>query len=164
MADKDFSADYLRSILAYDADTGVFTRLVQTSNCIKVGDVAGSKSCGYLTIRILGRLYRSHRLAWLYAHGTWPISDIDHIDGNKSNNALANLRDVTATVNGQNQRRAHTRSSHGFLGVTRHGKRWAARITVDGKVRHIGGAFDTPELAHAAYVEAKRRLHEGCML
>ena len=164
MADKDFSADYLRSILAYDADTGVFTRLVQTGSSVKVGDVAGGKRPdGYIEISVLNRTYRAHRLAWLYVHGTWPVGHIDHLDGCRDNNTLRNLRDVTRSVNNQNQRLAHSDNTSGFLGATRHGNRWRSQIMVGGKRRGLG-SHDTPELAHAAYIDAKRRLHEGCTI
>ncbi len=148
-------------MLHYDAETGVFTWRVRSANCIKVGDVAGSKNGkGYIGIKLLGRQYQAHRLAWLYTHGAWPAGQIDHIDGCRINNAIANLRDVSQSVNQQNIRSARSNNTHGFLGVTRNGKRWRAQICVDGKQRRLDG-FSTPELASAAYLEAKRRLHAG---
>ena len=164
MATEIVSADYLRSILAYDADTGVFTRLVRTGHRVKVGDVAGSKNgLGYIAISVVGRARYAHRLAWLYMHGEWPAGDIDHIDGNPSNNAIANLRDVSHRVNQQNRRRAQSNNTSGFLGAARKRKRWQAIISVDGKLRRLG-TFDTPAEANAAYLEAKRLLHPGCTI
>ena len=164
MADKYFTADYLRSILEYDQITGSFTWLALTSRRVKVGDVAGWKtSIGYIRINVLGRAYQAHCIAWLHFYGAWPTADIDHIDGNPSNNAIANLRDVSHSVNLQNQQRAQRCNNSGFLGVSRRGSCWRAQITADGKKRHIG-TFNTPELAHAAYLEAKRKLHAGCTI
>jgi hypothetical protein len=85
---------------------------------------------------------------------------LDHKDTDKLNNALKNLRPADNSTNQQNQRRGHQDSSTRLLGVYAHQGKWDARITVHG-VRHYLGAFDTPELAHAAYVVAKRELHPG---
>lgn len=163
MATEIVSAQQLRELLDYNADTGVFTRLVSVSSRAQGGDVAGCKSNGYIVIRIFGKSRYAHRLAWLHVHGEWPVGHIDHMDGCGTNNRIANLRDVTHSTNMQNMIRATIRSTNGFLGVMRSRKRWEARILVDGKRRYLG-QFDTPELAHAAYLEAKRRLHEGCTI
>lgn len=164
MAAKDFSADYLRSILAYDPDTGVFTRLVRTANRHKIGNVAGHRNGnGYIRFVVLSKRYYAHRLAWLYVTGDWPVGEIDHIDGNRSNNAISNLRDVSASVNLQNQRFARSDNIHGFMGVSRSRNRWSAHISINGKKRHIG-QFDTADEAHAAYLNAKRLHHVGCTI
>lgn len=161
MATEILSAQALRELLAYDADTGVFNWLVRPAKNIKAGAVAGcDRGDGYISIRVLGRLYLGHRIAWLHVHGMWPVKYIDHIDGNKSNNAIANLRDVSQSVNMQNRRGAQGNSTHGFLGVSRNGKRWVAQIAAD-STRYCLGTFDAPEPAHAAYLEAKRDLHPG---
>ena len=163
MASEIVSAQRLREVLHYCPETGVFTWRVSTSN-VKGGDVAGYKRPdGRIDIRVLDGLHKAHRLAWLYVHGAWPAGQIDHIDGCPSNNALANLRDVSPSVNQQNQRRPRSHNTQGFLGVSRNGKGWMARIVVDGKVRHLG-TFQTPESAHIAYLETKRRLHDGCTI
>jgi hypothetical protein len=81
----------------------------------------------------------------------------------KLNNAIANLRDVSPKVNKQNSRKAMIDSISGCLGVSQSKKRWKASIRVDGRSLYLG-SFDTAELAHAAYVCAKRRLHEGCTI
>ena len=99
----------------------------------------------------------------LIAQVSDPAVRVDHIDGNRANNAIANLRDVTRSVNHQNLRRARSDSAHGFLGVSPFFGKWKARITVNRVFQHLG-VFDTPEEAHAAYLEAKRRLHVGCTI
>ena len=130
---------------------------------VRAGDVAGWIDGAYRRIEIDGRAYLAHRLAWLVANGEWPAADIDHRDGRGLNNGGENLRDVTRTVNSQNRRAANKNSGCGFLGVSRNGKGWAGRIWVPPKLIHLG-TFDTPQQAHSAYVEAKRRLHPGCTI
>jgi len=158
------TAERLRELLDYNQETGVFTRLVRTAQRVRVGDTAGCKDThGYLLIMIDRRPYKAHRLAWLHVHGVLPASQIDHIDGNPANNRISNLRDVSCSVNQQNRKLAQNGNKLGVLGVSRHGNKFRTRIVTDGKMRHIG-VFDTPELAHAAYLAVKRRIHEGCTI
>jgi hypothetical protein len=93
----------LHSILDYNEITGIFTWKMQVSNKIKVGNTAGILDRGYIRIGIGGKIYYAHRLAWLYVYGEWPELLIDHIDGNKSNNAIDNLREATKSQNMQNR-------------------------------------------------------------
>jgi hypothetical protein len=154
----------LREQLHYEPETGVFTRKVKTSN-VFVGDVAGSLNVhGYIHIRVCGADCLAHRLAWLYVHGEWPKQQIDHINGIKTDNRIANLRDASPAMNTQNIKAARVDSRSGVLGVQRHGRRWRARISLGDSRLTALGQFDTPEEAYAAYVEAKRRMHEGCTL
>lgn len=152
----------LRELLHYDPETGVFTRRGS-------GDIAGGDNGqGHLKIRVEGKKYFAHRLAWLYVHGKWPTQHIDHRDGDRKNNRIANLRDVPPRLNVQNMRRASGRSKTGLLGVTvtapEYGApAYVATIKADGR-RVIVGRFDTAAEAHSAYLDAKRRLHEGCTL
>ena len=94
---------------------------------------------GYIYIGIDGQRPQAHRLAWLYVHGEFPKNVIDHIDGNGSNNAISNLRDVTRS---ENQRNLKTRceSKSGFTGVSwcSARKKWAVRITNNGKYIMLG--------------------------
>lgn len=154
----------LVELLSYDALTGVFTRRVDRSNR-KAGETAGSlHPDGYLQVAIDGRRYLCHRLAWLYEKCVWPEHEIDHINGDRADNRIANLRDVTKAVNQQNLKDApRGKNSDAPLGVTKYSRRagvWRAQICVDGKQFHIG-YFLSQEAAHAAYINAKRRLHEG---
>jgi HNH endonuclease len=158
------TSDRLRELLAYDPSTGVFTRRVRTSTRTRVGDVAGClKNKGRIAINADGKLYQSHRLAWLYVYGEWPKHHIDHIDGDPSNNRIANLRDVISSVNQQNRKCAQANNASGLLGVSPYRGRWRATICINGACRLIG-RFDTPEQAHAAYLEVKRQLHTGCTI
>ncbi len=163
MASNDLTAARLRELLHYDPLTGIFTRLVRTSQNANVGDVAGSPDdAGYIRISVDGKRYRAHRLAWLYMKGEWPALHIDHEDTDTGNNRWLNLREATRSVNAQNQRRPHSDGASGYLGVTWEARRgrWSVRIWDGEHNRHLG-YFDDPKDGHAAYVAAKRQMHEG---
>lgn len=154
----EISISYVRDRLSYDAEEGVlrWRSVVGTSNR-KVGQIAGrTRADGYLEVRINGRLILVHRLIWLIVHGQWPPLEIDHINGNKGDNRIANLRLADRKTNMQNQRR-HS------LGVSRVRNKFRARITVNGHRVQIG-MYNTEEEARVAYLSAKRKLHEGCAI
>lgn len=152
----------LKELLEYDPETGVFTRLTTVSQA-KAGSAAGSLSAGYLAVRLDGKLYYCHRLAWLYMTGQWPRQHVDHINGRRTDNRWSNLRDVARRTNQQNMRHAFASNTTGLLGVSKNHKRFMANIGVPGGTRYLG-TFDTPEEAHAAYLAAKRQFHEGCTI
>ena len=160
------TAEIVRSLLIYDQDTGFFFWKINRRAGAKSKDKAGHliKHSGYINIRINGKGYMAHRLAWLHVYGHWPELEIDHIDGVRTNNAMSNLRNVSRIVNCQNLRSAPTRNvNSGLLGVYPNGKKWRARITVLKKPISLG-TFDFKEQAHAAYLSAKRIHHEGCVI
>jgi hypothetical protein len=165
MSDKMLTAEELKKVLTYNPDTGDFHWLITTSARARAGCRAGNLSAlGYRVIKYLGRTYRAHRLAWLYVHGEWPSNQIDHINGDRQDNRIGNLRDVSAKVNLQNLRAAFPKSKTGLLGVSSMASgHFLAKIRADGQIVHIG-TFSTPEEAHAAYIRAKRQLHEGCTI
>ena len=148
----------------FDADTGVFFKK-RTSGDSRTGIVKTPK--GYLRVFVAGRYYMAHHLVWFMSNGSLPESQIDHINGNPADNRLINLRQVTPVENSQNQRRAHATSSTGLLGASPvrnprlKSELWRAQIKVNGKSVHLG-LFKSPEKAHLAYIEAKRRMHPGC--
>lgn len=140
--------------LDYNPETGVFL----WKNGPRKGREAGwVRRDGYLEIH-LDKSYLAHRLAWLFVHGSFPPDQIDHINGVKTDNRIANLRAASHRENQQNKRRANATNSTGVLGANRYGKKFHAQISVNNRNLHIG-YFDTPEEAHEAYVQAKRRLH-----
>jgi hypothetical protein len=152
------TAEYLRQAFDYNPETGQLIRKIARCKT-DLGPVMGSAhGKGYLLVSVLGRPYLYHRLVWLHVHGEWPKYQLDHIDGNKKNNRIENLRDVDGCINQQNMRTARKHNSTGILGVTPNGVGFRARITHNGTVIHLG-TFESPELASAAYAEAKRRLH-----
>lgn len=171
MAAIDLTAARLREVLDYGPETGVFTRRVRTAQCHQVGDRAdfvvgtgGQK--GYYRVSLDGHRHLAHRLAWLHVYGKWPDGEIDHIDGDRGNNRIENLRDVPRQINAQNFRRATKRNKRGtLLGSSFHEQNhcWVARITVARKSIYIG-SFDTEEQAHLAYLAYKRKHHIGCTL
>ncbi len=160
------TAAEVRERYAYDALTGVFVYRQQRGPK-KAGESAGTvKPDGRRVINVNGVLCFAHRLAWLYQTGQWPKGEIDHRDGNPSNNRFDNLRDVTAQVNKQNQRRAPVGKKYSpLLGAQwcKQAGKWKTSIRVDGRQRFLG-FFETDADASAAYVVAKRALHEGCTL
>lgn len=154
---------YLKEILSYDPETGIFIRL-HSKGPTKSGDIAGSKcSEGYLRTWVSGKSYKCHRLAWLYMTGEWPDAEIDHIDGNRTNNAFSNLRDVSKSRNLWNMKKPHVGNKAGFLGVHVKKGRYIAQIQVNNVSKHIG-SFDTAEQAHEAYLAVKRKLHDTCTI
>ena len=137
--------------LRYSPESGLFHWRVNRRPAIKPGDRAGTiNSHGYVQICINGRALLAHRLAWLMTHGVWPSKMIDHINGDPSDNRMANLREATGSQN-QANRGARKDSTTGVRGVRllRSGK-WAAQIQI--------GSFQTKEAASAAYL----RLAEIC--
>ena len=159
----EITAENLREILDYNRDTGVFTwRIAPRGHC--AGAVAGClDSHGYVVIRVAGANRKAHRLAWLHTHGELPDGQVDHINGKRSDNRLANLRVVTGQENQHNRRTAQTNGTSGFLGASLQRGRWRAQIKVDGKKIHIG-SFDTAEEAHQAYLVAKRERHQAATI
>lgn len=146
----------------YDPGTGVFTRLVKMSPNAHLGVVPGERiGDGYLAISVGGKRYYMHRLAWFYMNRRWPDHNIDHINGDRTDNRISNLRDVTQAINLQNIHKAKAYSSTGLLGVSKFRDRFKAEIRIDGIKKHIG-VFLTAELAHQAYMAARRDYHAVC--
>jgi hypothetical protein len=159
---KDITAETLRALLAYDPETGEFRWRVSRGG-VEAGAVAGCVDReGYTCIKINGTSFKSHRLAWLHTHGAWPEHQIDHIDENKSNNRISNLRDVPQSMNQHNAIKPRKDGTSGYRGVSweRGNKRWRAQIQANGRKQCIG-YFKSAEEAHAAYLAAKLRLHPG---
>lgn len=165
MSDKNLTADRLRELLDYDADTGLFRWIKTTSPRVKVGSVAGGKnSDGYVQIQIDGKLYTAHRLALMWADGRWPLcSEVDHINGDRSDNRIVNLRKTDRSGNQQNVSSARGHSKTGLLGVSVVRGGYTAFINTRGTKRYLG-FFKTPQAAHGAYLAAKREMHAGCTI
>jgi hypothetical protein len=159
---NNLSHELLIKQLFYDSATGVFTRLIARSGSSKIGDIAGHISKeGYICIRINGKSYKAHRLAWFYVTGEWPGNEIDHKDRNRSNNTFANLRLASHLQNTSN-RSMNKNNLSGYKGVSIHKEsgKWVAQIGIHGKRTHIG-LFETKEDAAIAYNTLAIK-HYGC--
>ena len=138
--------------LIYDKVTGVFSRK---------GKVAGwVNKNGYRYVSFNGRRKLAHRLAWEFVYGSAPNGEIDHINGNRDDNRIDNLRIATHQENAHNMATPPKHNTSGLLGVSyyKRDRCWSAYIKVNGRKRHIG-YYPTAELAHAAYVQAKNNMH-----
>lgn len=155
----DVSQSLLKELLDYSEDSGVFL-FKRTRGGIKKGSVAGtnlkSGDSFYVRISICGRQYLAHRLAWMYVYGEFPDCEIDHIDGDCSNNRISNLRLASRKQNNENTR-LRTNNSSGYRGVSfrKDTGKWRAQMQHNKKIIDFG-YFDTPEEASAA-AEKKRR-------
>lgn len=159
MLSPNITQTKLKELLAYNPETGVFTWKV-TRGKAKSGSIAQTKGPhGYLTARVSQKSYLLHRLAWLYMYGCFPEGEIDHINGVRHDNRIANLRCVTRDEQMQNIAVKRT-STTGVLGVSPHkiSGKYRARIWVDGQRRNLG-LFETVEEASAAYLSVKAEHH-----
>lgn len=147
-----FTADQLRAEFIYCPLTGVFARKIKRVHNSNMGDIPRQlEPHGYLTISVLGKKCYAHRLAWLYVTGNWPMSRLDHKNGDRADNRFDNLREATHQQNSINRPAKGTRF-HPRLG------RWTAQIGVNMKQIYLG-AFDTKEAAHEAYIFAIVKYH-----
>lgn len=158
MPKPHITQEILMRAFDYDPDTGVFRWRTAPFSRL-AGRVAGYRDKdGYRRLATNGvRSIAAHRAAWLYVYGEWPAGMLDHIDGNRLNNRINNLRVATSS---QNQANSRVRlNSSGYKGVTWHAqaKRWQAQIKDQTGCRYLG-LYETPELAHAAYVAAAHEL------
>lgn len=152
------TAEVLRKTLWYSPDTGRFVWLKSTGAARSGVEAGGVSSTGYVRIALFGRRYQAHQLAWLHYYGEWP-GELDHINGDKADNRIANLRKSLRDENLQNQRKAHGNNKAGILGVslTKRG-RFVVMIQSGGKRKYLG-SYATAEEAEAAYLKAKRDTH-----
>ena len=149
----------LKELFDYDQQTGDLL-WKQSGGRRKIGKVAGYVRCdGYKQIWADGKSRKAHRMVWVFHHAIDIDGEIDHINGNRSDNRIENLRVATKSENQQNRKKAaRINKSSGLIGVTARHNGWQARIQINGKPKHIG-LFQTPEEAHLAYLRAKKELH-----
>ena len=155
----------LKELLHYESSTGIFTWIVKRRG-IELSKIAGCKNPdGYIKIGIDLKDYAAQRLAWLYVYGEFPILSIDHRDRDTSNNSISNLREISKTGNAQNSIKPSKNNRLGLLGVCfiKSRKKFRATIQINGKTKCLG-YFNTPEIAHAIYIEAKKKFHTAFTL
>lgn len=158
MKTPDLEHSRVKELLSYDPESGIFMWNPRPAGHQR-------KDSGYVSIEVDGNEIKGHRLAWFMFYGVWPTGLIDHINGDKSDNRIENLRDATHKINAQNRRVHMKNSAQKLLGVcwNKARSKWQAGIGHEGKNRYLG-LFDTPEEAHEAYLKAKRLLHDGCTI
>ena len=124
----------LQYLLSYDRETGIFRWRINRGRMAKAGDIAGSQGndC-YVRIRVDGKDYAAHRLAWLYMTGEWPAATIDHENINRADNRWRNLREATNAQNGTNRHKQANNTS-GFKGVyvDKTSNKFCAKIKING--------------------------------
>lgn len=165
--------DRLRQLLEYNANTGSLVwrdraaddfpnlspdkagKAAKHWRSMYAGKEVGSSGEGYIRLTIDGVHYYAQRVIWKLVHGTDPI-EVDHINGQKSDNRLCNLRDVSHQVNGRN-RQLYANNKSGVIGISFHprDKVWSARISIGGSVDKHLGSFKTKEEAIAARIGAE---------
>lgn len=152
---------YAKQHLSYDHETGIFIRLTGEHKGERAGYLCTK---GHRQLKLAGRAYMAHRIAWLMHYGEMPKQQIDHMNREKDDNRIANLRDVSGTHNIQNQiSPSRNNKSSGARGVHRWGKKWIAQIRVDGTLISIGRFDNIPE-ASEAYLAAKLKYHPGTLI
>jgi len=171
---EELTAAQLRSVVHYDPETGLFTWRPTIDHwraglpagtqskkyvVLGIGTTSRSEQLRYYVLGVRKRVYRAHRLAWLYVYGEWPDGEIDHINLNGLDNRIANLRLATPTQNSCN-RGLRKDNTSGIKGVSwnKRDRKWLAHITVNGKQHHLG-VFDTKAEAKAVRDEAAARMH-----
>lgn len=154
----EITLEELRKQLHYDPDTGEFRWLTKPhrNGGTRKNNPAGYLNAGYRFIRLNGRQYPVHRLAWLYMTGSWPTEQIDHRDCNRENNRWENLREATHSQNSMNRGRMKPHRMKGTWYNRRQGK-YVAEIYKD-KERRCLGYFETELEAHQAYMAAATEL------
>lgn len=158
------SVDQLRDIFYFDpSGTLFYKRDSGRWGRVKAGSIAGGlRKDGYLEVGLKERVFLVHHIIWALHTGYWPKKLMDHINGIRSDNRIENLREVCDRLNAENKHRHQSNNKLKLMGAYKRPKRnsFSAAITVKG-ITHYLGTFKTPEEAHAAYIAAKRVLHEG---
>lgn len=150
---RELTQSRLKELVHYNPDTGAF---VNRKSAKVLGRV--TKDTGYVMFRLSGVQHYAHRLAVFYMTGAWPSEDTDHANGVRHDNRWLNIKAKSYSENQQNRGGPQKNNKLGLLGVRRFGSRFMAQIRVNREYHYLG-LHPTPELAHAAYMEAKARLH-----
>jgi len=152
--------EMLKNIIHYSPETGIFT-WAKPRQGIKITDKVGTlKPNGYILILINSKLYRAHRLAWLYMTSNWPENDIDHINGKRDDNRFCNLREATKEQNNWNKK-VRKDSTTGIKNVLYYPKyeTYYVKITAN-KVSHTFGPFKTKDEAAKIAKQKRAEIHK----
>lgn len=173
MAKDDLTAQQVRELFYYNSATGEFVARTRAPHMFRSAAFAhawnlrfahktagGNSGNGYRHISIFGSKYYAHRLAWAITYGEWPALCLDHINGNKTDNRIANLRLASVELNNRNRRNIRKDSASGVMGVRKNRRKFIAYLCVNGRQVFLG-SFKTTEEAHAAYLAGKDVHHPG---
>ena len=156
MSNDHPTVERVRELFSYNPETGSITWAMRKCGT-KFGSEAGTEHKGYRRVKIDSKLILAHRLAWAIHYGRWPPEQIDHINQNRSDNRISNLREARHSDNMVN--RAYPKGASGVTGVSKHKLGWQATIRVNGRSVHLG-LFKTIEEAAAARA-ASELIHYG---
>lgn len=148
------SVERVRELLSYNPETGSLTWAVRRCGT-RCGSEAGTEFKGYRRVKIDARLVLAHRIAWAIHYGRWPAEQIDHINQNRADNRISNLREASHSNNMVN--RAYPKGASGVTGVSKHRLGWQAVIRINKRTVYLG-IFKTIE--DAAAVRAASELTE----
>ena len=149
----------LKEILYYNQDTGEFFWKISPRYDVNVGDKAGYNHNGYTRLTIKCKKYLTHRLAWLYVYGEFPTGDIDHIDNNRNNCKINNLR-IANKSNNVHNRKIQANNTSGVKGVlwSKAAKKWMVRVGINND-RMYFGVWEDLEFAELVAQEARAKYH-----
>lgn len=144
----------LAEVLRYEPLTGLLFWTDKAHKSVKNKQAGTPDHLGYIIVLFKSKPYKAHRLAWLLTYGSWPSQMIDHIDGNTSNNALVNLRDVDNKTNQCNRHKARIDSKSGLMGASPYRNKWKAQIKRNGIIKYLW-LYNTAQEAHEVYKKEK---------
>ena len=136
---SSLTQERLKSLYQYHPETGLFTHLTN-SRVRKIGDIVGmTRKDGYMQTKVDKHFYVLHRLAWLYVYGEWPKYEIDHINRQRNDNRIVNLRDIKRSENNRNKPLGKNNvSGHSGISWSTKSKKWCVKFNFDCYVHHVG--------------------------
>ena len=156
---NEISIERLHEVFLISPDTGFVIWRSSPAKCVKIGSLVGVKRpTGHLFVQIDGKAIALHRIVWAMHYGSWPDGMIDHINRNPEDNRICNLRTASKSQNAANIDKPYTNNKTGYKGVSfcKQTNKYRASISFERKWHHLG-LFETPELAHSAYILASSK-------